>query len=85
MLRVFNSGVQGKIFGPKKDEVKDEWRKLLNEELNDLYCSPKFVRVIKSRRMSLAGYMACMGERRGAYRLLVGRCEGKRQISTTQT
>ena len=50
-LRVFENGVLGKIFGPKKDDVKEEWRKLHNEELNDLYCSPKFVRVIKSRRM----------------------------------
>jgi len=84
-LRVFENGVQGKIFGPKKDEVKEEWRKLLNEELNDLYCSPKFVRVIKSRRKGLAGHVARTGERRGAYKILVGRCEGKRQISTTQT
>ena len=82
---MFENGVQGKIFGPKKDEVKEEWRKLLNEELNDLYCSPKFVRVIKSRRKGLAGHVARTGERRGAYKILVGRCEGKRQISTTQT
>ena len=84
-MRVFENGVQGKIFGPKKDEVKEEWRKLLNEELNDLYCSPKFVRVIKSRRKGLAGHVARTGERRGAYKILVGRCEGKRQISKTQT
>jgi hypothetical protein len=54
-LRVFENGVLGMIFGPKGDEVKEEWRKLHNEKLNDLYCSPKFVRVIKSRRIRWAG------------------------------
>jgi len=66
-----------RIFGPKKDEVTGEWRKLHNEELNDLYCSPNIVRVIKSRRMSWAGHVARMGERRGAYRVLVENPEGK--------
>jgi hypothetical protein len=54
-----------RIFGPKRDEVTGEWRKLHNEELNDLYCSPNIVRVIKSRRMRRAGQVACKGERRG--------------------
>jgi len=66
-LRVFKNGVQGKIFGPKKDEVTEEWRKLLNKELYDLYCSPKFVWMIKSRIMRCSGHVARVGERRGAY------------------
>ena len=56
------------------------WRKLHNEELNDLYCSPNIVRVIKSRRMSWAGHVARMGERRGVYRILVGKPDGKRPL-----
>jgi len=66
-----------KIFEPKRDEVTGEWRKLHNEELNDLYCSTNIVRVIKSRRMRWAGHVARMGERRGVYRVLVGKPEGK--------
>ena len=58
-------------------EVTGEWRRLHNEELNDLYCSPNIVRVIKSRRMRLAGHVARMGEMRGVYRVLVGKPEGK--------
>ena len=57
--------------GANRDEVTGEWRKLHNEELNDLYCSPNIVRVIKSRRMRWAMHVACMGERRGVYRVLV--------------
>jgi len=64
----------------KRDEVTREWRKLHNEELNDLYCSPNIVRVIKSRRMRWAGHVACMGEGRGVYRVLVGKPEGKRPL-----
>jgi hypothetical protein len=64
-LRVFENGVLRRIFGPKRDEVTGEWRKLHNEELNDLYCPPSNVRVIKSRRMRWAGYVARMRERRG--------------------
>jgi hypothetical protein len=70
-LRVFENGVLGKIFEPKGHEVKKEWRKLHNEELNDLYCTPNFVRVIKSRRMRWAVHVARMGEGRSAYRVLV--------------
>jgi len=58
-----------RIFGPKRDEVKREWRKLHNEELNDLYFSPNIIRVIKSRRMRWAVHVAHMGERRDIYRV----------------
>ena len=69
-----------RIFGPKWDEVKREWRKLHNEELNDLYSSPSFVQVIKSRRMRWAGHVRRMGERRGVYRVLVGEPLGNRPL-----
>ena len=68
------------IFGPRRDEVTGEWRRLHNEELNDLYTSPSIVRVIKWRRMRWAGHVARMGEERGAYRVLVGKAEGKRPL-----
>jgi len=64
-LRVFENRVLRRIFGPKRDEVRGEWRKLHNEELNDLYSSPNIVHVIKSRRMRWAGHVARMGEGRG--------------------
>ena len=67
-------------FGPKRDEVTGEWRKLHNEKLSDLYCSPNTVRVIKSRRMRWAGHVVRMGERRGVYTVLVGKLEGNRQF-----
>ena len=69
-----------RIFGPKRDEVTREWRKLHNEELNELYSSPNIVRVMKSRKIRWAGHVACMGERRGVYRVLVGNPEGKRPL-----
>ena len=69
-----------RIFGTKKDEVTGEWRKLHNEELNDLYCSPNIFRVIESRRMRWVGHVARMGERKGVYRVLVGKPEGKRTL-----
>ena len=68
------------IFGPKRDEVKGEWRKLHNEDLKGLYSSPNIVRVIKSRRMRWAGHVARMVEGRGVYRVLVGKPEGKRLL-----
>ena len=79
-LRVFENRVLKRIFGPKRNEVTGEWRKLHNEELNDLYCSPSIVRMIKSRRMRWAGHVVRMGERRGVYRVLVGKPEGKRPL-----
>ena len=69
-----------RIFGPRRDEVTGEWRRLHNEELNGLYSSPNMVRVIKSRRMRWAGHVARMGEERGAYKVLVGNPEGKRPL-----
>jgi hypothetical protein len=79
-LRVFENMVLGRIFGPSRDELTGEWGRLHNEELNDLYSSTNFVRVRKSRRMRWAGHVACMGEERGAYRVLVGKLEGKRPL-----
>jgi len=64
-LRVFENMVLRRIFGPRRDEVTGEWKRLHNEELNDLYSSPNIVRVIKSRRMRWAGHVARMGEERG--------------------
>ena len=79
-LRVSENRVLRKIFGPRRDEVTGEWRKLHNEELNDQYSSPNIVRVIKSRRMKWAGHVAGMGKRRGVYSVLVGKPEGKRPL-----
>ena len=66
-----------RIFGPRRDEVPGLWRRMHNEKQNYLYSSPNIVRVIKSRRMRWAGHVARMGEERWAYRVLVGRPEGK--------
>jgi hypothetical protein len=77
---VFENRVLRRIFGPKRDEATGEWRRLHNEELVDLYSSPNIIRVIKSRRMRWAGYVARMGANRGAYRLLVGGPEGRRPL-----
>ena len=77
---MFENMVLRRIFGPRKDEVTGEWRRLHNEELNDLYSSPNFVRVIKSRRIRWVGHVARMGEERKVYRVLVGKPEGKRPL-----
>jgi hypothetical protein len=80
-LRVFENRVlRRRIFGPKRDEATGEWRRLHNEELNDLYSSPNIIWVIKSRRMRWAGHVAHMEEKRGAYRILLGRPEGRRPL-----
>ena len=75
---MFGNRVLRRIFGPKRDEVRGEWRKLHNEELNDLYSSPYIVRMMKSRRMRWTRHVACIGVRRGIYRVLVGKPENKR-------
>ena len=77
-LRVFENRVLRRIFGSKREKGTGEWRKLHNEEFRDLYCSPNIVRVIKSRRMRWAEHVTRMGERRGTYRVLVGKPEGNR-------
>ena len=77
---MFENKVLRRIFGPRRDEVTGDWRRLHNEELNDLYSSPNIVRMIKSRRIRWAGHVACMGEERVVYRVLVGKPEGKRPL-----
>jgi len=79
-LRVFEKRVPRRISGPKRDEVTGKWRKLHTEELNDLYSSPSTFRVIKSRRMRLAGHVARMRESRGVYSVLVRKPEEKRPL-----
>ena len=79
-LRVFENRVLRRVFGPKRDEVTGEWRKLHNVELSDLYSLPNIVRVVKSRRMRWAGHVARVGEGRGVHRVLVGKREGKRPL-----
>jgi hypothetical protein len=78
-LRVFENRVLRGIFGPKRKE-DGSWRKLQNDELHSLYSSTTIVRVIKSRRMRWARHVACMGEGRGVYRILVGRPEDKKLL-----
>ena len=77
---MFENMVLRRIFGPRRDDVTGEWRRLHNEELNDLYCSPNIVRVIKWRRMRWAGHEACMGEETGVYRVLLWKLEGRRPL-----
>ena len=74
-LRVFENRVLRRIFGPKRDGVTGEWRKLHNEELTDLYCSPNIIWVTKSSTLKWTGHVARMGKRKGAYRILVGKPE----------
>jgi len=79
-LRVFENMVLRRIYGPRRDEVTSEWKRLHYEELNDLYSSSNIVRVIKSRRMRWVGHVARMGEERGVYGVLVGKPEGRRPL-----
>ncbi|KAJ4448727.1 hypothetical protein ANN_00118 [Periplaneta americana] len=84
-LKVFENKVLRKIFGAKRDEVTGEWKKLHNAELHALYSSPDIIRNIKSRRLRWAGHVARMGESRNAYRVLVGRSEGKKTFGEAET
>ena len=79
-LRVFEKMVFRRISGPRRDEITGEWRRMHNEELNDLYSSPNIVLVIKSRRMRWARHVARMGEEMGVYRFLVRKPEGRRPM-----
>jgi hypothetical protein len=77
---MFENGVLRTIFGPKRNEITLEWRRLHNEELYDLYSSPNIIRVIKSRRMRWTVHVARNVERKGVYNVLVGKLEGKRPL-----
>jgi hypothetical protein len=81
-LRVFENRVRvlRRIFGPERDEGAGGWRKLHCEELHGLYSSPSIIRVIRARRMRWVGHVACMGEVRGAYNILVGKPEWRRRL-----
>jgi hypothetical protein len=83
-LRVFENRILRRIFGPKRDEMTGEWRKLHNEELHNLYSSPDIIRQIKSRRMRCAGHVARMEEKRKVYKVLVGKSEGKRPLGRSR-
>jgi hypothetical protein len=79
-LRVFKNRVLRRFCGPKRDEITGEWRRLHNKELYALYSSPDIIWVIKSRRLRWAGHVACMGEHRDAYRVLVGKSVRRRPL-----
>jgi hypothetical protein len=79
---VFEKNVLRRIFGSKRDEVIGGWRKLYNGKLHDLYCSPSIIRSIKSRKMRWVVHVARMGVKRNAYRILVGKPEGKRPLGS---
>jgi hypothetical protein len=79
-LGVFEKRVLRMIFGPRRDDVTGEWRKFHNEELHDLYSSPSIIRIIKPRKMRSTEHVARMGEKRKAYRLLMGNPEGRRPL-----
>jgi hypothetical protein len=77
---VFENRLLRRIFGPKRDEVMGEWRKLHSGELHNLYSSPDIIRQSKSRRMRWVGHVACMGEGRNVYRVTIGKPEGRRPL-----
>jgi hypothetical protein len=79
-LQVFENRVLRRIFGPKMDEVTGGWRKLHNVDLHNLYTSPSIIRMMKSRRMKWAWHVARMGEKRNAYKILVGKLEGRLRL-----
>jgi hypothetical protein len=79
-LRVFGNRALRRIFRPQGEEVAGGWRRLHNEGFHNLYASPNIIRVIKSRRMRWAGHVSRMGEMRNAYKILVGKPEGKRPL-----
>jgi hypothetical protein len=81
---VFENRVLRRLFGPKRDEVTGEWRELYNEELHNLYSSPDIIRQVKSKRMRWTGHVACMGEERKVYKVLVGKPEGKRPLGRSR-
>jgi len=83
-LRVFENRVFKRLFGPKRDAITGEWRKLHNEELSDLYSLSNIVRVVKSRRMRWAGHVVRMGEGRVVHRVLVGKPEGRRPLGRSR-
>jgi hypothetical protein len=83
-LRVFENRVLRRIFGPKRDEATGEWRRLHNEDVNDLYSSPNIIRAMKSRIMRWAGHVARMEGRRGADKFLVGRPERKTPLGRSR-
>jgi hypothetical protein len=80
MLRAFENRVLRRIFGPKRNEVREAWRKLHNEELCDLYSSPSIIRIMKSRRMRWTGHVVRMGKKMNVYRLLAGKPKRKRLL-----
>jgi hypothetical protein len=77
---VFENRVLRRIFGPKRDEVTGDWRKLHNEEFHNLYSLPNIIRMIKSRRMRWTGHVTQMGAKRTSYRILVGKPGRKRSL-----
>jgi hypothetical protein len=81
---VFENRVPRRIFGPKRDEVTEEWRKLHSEELHNLYSSPDIIRQVKSRRMRRVGHVARMGEETKVYKVLVGKARRKETTGKTE-
>jgi hypothetical protein len=79
-LRVFENRVLRRIFGPRRDEVTGDWRKLHNEKLHNLYSSPNIIRMVKSRTMIWVGHVARKGTKRNAYRILIGKPEGRKPL-----